>query len=341
MRKFQQLTEKEKILFLQNASNNSGKSELILEKDFWVCWVLEKLFSIPNFKNHLTFKGGTSLSKIYGVIERFSEDIDVSIEKAYLGFINEKYPENLGSKKRNEVLKELSDACQKFVATELISELQNLFAHELLDQNWKIELDPNDSDRQTVLFLYPESSPSKSGYIRPSVKIEVGARSEHWPVSNQNLKSYLKTALPDSIFENEINVKVLNIERTFWEKATILHMYAHFPVEKSVPIRQSRHYYDFHCLLQSKFKAESEKLTELLERVAKHKSIYFRAGWANYENAKKGSLKLIPSDRVLSELAEDYKKMAEMFFETPPEWPEIIKSIQHFEDKFNLFKTLT
>lgn len=155
------------------------------------------------------------------------------------------------------------------------------------------------------MFLYPESTSSKSEYIRPSIKIKVGARSEHWPASNKALISYLKLALPDLIDENEITVKVLNVERTFWEKATILHMYAHYPDDKSVPIHQSRHYYDFHCLLQSKFKTESEKLTELLDRVAKHKSIYFKASWANYENAKKGSLKLIPPDRVLSEMAED------------------------------------
>lgn len=123
MKKFQQLAQDKKVVFLQNASGSSGKSEIILEKDFWVCSTLEKMFSIPTLKDHLTFKGGTSLSKIYEVIERFSEDIDISIKKAYLGFTGEKDPETLGSKKRNEVLKELSDSCQSFVKNEFIPKL--------------------------------------------------------------------------------------------------------------------------------------------------------------------------------------------------------------------------
>lgn len=335
VKKYQQLAQAEKISFLQKASGLSNKSETILEKDFWVCWLLEKLFSIPKFKDHLTFKGGTSLSKIYGVIERFSEDIDISIEKSYLGFTGEKDPENFGNKKRNEVLKKMSEACQNFVKNELIPELEKIFSQELSGQNWKIELDQNDPDNQTVLFLYPESVLSKTSYIRPSIKIELGARSEHWPVSQKAVQSYLKSVLPEAIDENEIRIKVLNVERTFWEKATILHMYSYFPESKKVPIRQSRHYYDFHCLLQSKFKTEAEKLTDLLERVAKHKSIYFRAGWANYETAKKGSLKLIPSARILLEMADDYEKMSEMFFEVPPSWQDILKSIQNFEQEFN------
>jgi hypothetical protein len=335
MKKFQQLTQAEKISILQTAAGSSEKSETIFEKDFWVCWTLDKLFSITEIKDHLTFKGGTSLSKVYGVIERFSEDIDISIEKNYLGFSGDKDPEKFGSKKRNEILKELSESCQKFIKSKLLPELHKLFAPEIPDQTWKIEIDPNDPDEQTILFYYPESTPSKSGYIRPSVKIEFGARSEHWPVGQQKIQSYLKSALPDLIDENEIEIKVLNIERTFREKATILHMYAHFPDGKSVPVRQSRHYYDFYCLLESKFKNESEKLIDLLIRVAEHKSIYFRAGWASYETAKKGTLKLLPPQRILLEMEDDYEKMSEMFFNEQPSWTQIIEAIGDFEKEFN------
>ncbi|MGE0631194.1 MAG: nucleotidyl transferase AbiEii/AbiGii toxin family protein [Pseudobdellovibrionaceae bacterium] len=336
MKTFAKLSKLEKQSFLKKASEISNKSETILEKDFWVCWVLERLFSISELKDHLTFKGGTSLSKVYGVIERFSEDIDISIEKEYLGFTGDKDPEKLGTKKRNEVLKELSEACKTFVRTELSESLRKKFSQNLLaPDDWKLEVDSDDPDEQTILFYYPESTPTKSEYIRPSVKIEVGASSEHWPVSQKQVQSYLKQTLPGSLKERTIEIKVLNIERTFWEKATILHMYAHFPSEKTVPIRQSRHYYDFFCLLKSPHKEASIKLIDLLERVAQHKAIYFRAGWANYDSARKGTLKLLPSENVLSEMADDYKKMSEMFFVDAPKWKQIIEEISAFEAEFN------
>jgi hypothetical protein len=335
MKDFPQLAQSEKISILQKAAGTSEKSETIFEKDFWVCWTLGKLFSITELKDHLTFKGGTSLSKVYGVIHRFSEDIDISIEKNYLGFSGDQDPEKFGSNKRNLILKELSEACQNFVKNKIMPELIKIISAQIPDKTWRIEIDPNDPDEQTILFYYPESTSSKSGYIRPSVKIEFGARSEHWPVSQQKIQSYLKTALPNLIIENQIEIKVLNIERTFWEKATILHMYAHFPDSKNVPIRQSRHYYDFYCLLESKFKNDSQNLIDLLVRVAEHKSIYFRASWASYETAKKGTLKLLPPQRILSEMEADYEKMAEMFFNEQPSWNKIIESIGDFEKHFN------
>lgn len=335
MKQFPKLTKEEKTAYLIKASELTGKTETILEKDFWVCWVLEKLFSLPKLKDHFTFKGGTSLSKVYSVIERFSEDIDISIEKSYLGFEGERDPEKLGSKKRNEILKELSAACQNFVKAELLPELKSLFEEDLGKNGWKLEISNEDPDEQTILFFYPESKTSESSYIHPSIKIEIGARSEHWPVSQKTVQSYLKQALPDQLAEDEIRLKVLNIERTFWEKATILHMYAHYPAEKVVPIRQSRHYYDFHCLLLSAFKDDAAKNIELLERVAEHKAIYFRAGWASYDSARKGTLKLIPDEKVLKEMASDYQKMSEMFFGEPPKWGDVIEPVAKFEYDFN------
>lgn len=170
--------------------------------------------------------------------------------------------------------------CQSFVKDDLIKLLEDKIKLEI-SGDWNIGLDENDPDQQTILFQYPLSTSVSTGYIRPAVKIEIGARSEHWPVSNKIITSYLKQSLSDKIHEDPIEVKVLNIERTFWEKATILHMYAHYPTEKAVPLRQSRHYYDFCCLIESSYSVESEKLTDLLERVAHHKSIYFRGSSIN------------------------------------------------------------
>ena len=153
--------------------------------------------------------------------------------------------------------------------------------------------------QQTLLFAYPRTSQSGNDYIPPRVKIELGARSDHWPAHDHSLHSYLAEHVPDSIKDPKTNVKVLDASRTFWEKATILHSLAHFPEGKAVQSRQSRHHDDLYRLIHSKHKDEALADLGLLERVANHKKVYFAAGWAKYEEAKPGSLKLIPHEKLL------------------------------------------
>ncbi len=181
----------------------------------------------------------------------------------------------------------------------MLADLKDAFAAKLgTTEGWQVFPDQEDPDAQTLLFEYP-SKTSKAGYIRPLVKIEIGARSEHWPVSEHKIRSYVKEALKEKIHESEILIRVLNAERTFWEKATILHQYAHLPEDKKLPPRISRHYYDFFRLLNSEIKEKALIETALLERVAIHKSIYFASSWANYGTARKGTLKLFPPPRIL------------------------------------------
>jgi hypothetical protein len=130
-------------------------------------------------------------------------------------------------------------------------------------------------------------------------------------------------------------IRVLNIERTFWEKATILHQYAHYPDNKTVPERQSRHYFDFYCLLNSDGKTKALDNIDLLEKVAAHKNIYFKAAWANYLTAKKGSLKHIPEEKVMKAMEADYKAMNEMLAGEVPSWDDIIKKIKKFQTEIN------
>lgn len=217
----------------------------------------------------------------------------------------------------------------------MLASLKEAFAAKLgTISGWQIFSDPEDPDAQTLLFEYP-SKTSKTGYIRPLVKIEIGARSEHWPVSEHKIQSYVKEALKEKIHESEMVIRVLNAERTFWEKATILHQYAHLPEDKKLPPRISRHYYDFFRLLSSEIKKKALIDTTLLERVATHKSIYFASSWANYGTARKKTLKLVPSVRITKELERDYTLMKAMFFREVPNWEFILNTIEQFEQEFN------
>jgi hypothetical protein len=171
--------------------------------------------------------------------------------------------------------------------------------------------------------------------IQQSVKIEIGARSEHWPVSQHTIQSYAKEALTHQITEQPVHVRVLNAERTFWEKATILHQYAHLPEEKQLPPRISRHFYDFYQLLLSPVKLKAMEDTALLERIAIHKSVYFACKWAHYETARKGSLVLSQQPRLIHLLENDYHLMQQMFFGKIPDWQSILETIRTFETEFN------
>lgn len=329
-----QLDAEAKKPYFELASSQSGKSFEVLEKDYWVVWTLNELFSLPDLKDHLTFKGGTSLSKIYSIINRFSEDIDVSIERSFLGYGEEKAPENMPSKKKQAaLLEDISKASTQYIQSKLLPDLSAAIESKLsTKEGWKVIVDPDDG--QTLLFYYPAIS-EKEGYIRQFVKIEMGARSEHWPVSIYPIQSYVKAVLQDKITEPETKVRVLNAERTFWEKATILHQYAHLPDSKTLPSRLSRHLYDFHQLLNSPVKDIALQQLDLLERVANHKKIYFSSAWASYDTARKGTLKLSPQDRVLKELEKDFKLMEPMFFDETPTWEAILESIRNFERDFN------
>jgi hypothetical protein len=315
------LPQDERELFFRAAIDIKDIPFEIIEKDYWVVWVLKGLFSLEKMKPYLTFKGGTSLSKVYGLIDRFSEDIDLSIEKEFFGFGEPHNPENAPSKKKqNAIIDNLSKACSNYVQTEMLASLKENFTKKLgTTDGWQIFSDQEDPDAQTLLFEYPSKS-SKTGYIRPLVKIEIGARSEHWPVSEHKIQSYVKEALKEKIHEPEVVIRVLNAERTFWEKATILHQYVHLPADKRIPSRISRHFYDFFRLLNSPIKKKALEESILLERVANHKSIYFASGWANYGTARKGTLKLVPPPHILKELQKDYVQMEPMLFREIPSY---------------------
>jgi len=332
------LSEDERRIFFAEAEIATGIPFPIIEKDFWVVWTLERLFSLKELKPHLTFKGGTSLSKVYGIINRFSEDIDLSIEKTFFGFNEDKDPENSKSKmKQRSAIKSLSQSCTNYVQNKMLSDLKLAIANKMpTEAKWELIIDPEDPHGQTIQFEYPCIT-SRDKYIKQSVKIEMGARSEHWPVSNHVIQSYAKQALEEKVTEPEVNVRVLNIERTFWEKATILHQYAHLPENKALPPQISRHFYDFSCLLSSESKNKFSEDHKLLERVAAHKKVYFASSWANYETACKGTLKLFPPERVRVALEEDFRQMQQMFFGEIPEWKLILKSIEDFEMEFNKY----
>ncbi|WP_068317706.1 nucleotidyl transferase AbiEii/AbiGii toxin family protein [Polycladidibacter hongkongensis] len=318
----------------QEAAVQLGMSKNIIEKDFWVCWSLKQLFALPTFGDHMIFKGGTSLSKAYDVIHRFSEDVDLSLDRAQLGFEGDRDPENpdLSGMQQKRLLQELQVTAEEAVSGPLLAEIKLAF-DDSLDQDFSLSVDPEDA--QTLLFAYPSLSDGSGGYIKSIVRFEFGARGVHLPAEVREITPYVHQAYPDLLGVGGVDVKVLGVERTFWEKATILHMLYHQNPNKPLADRMSRHYYDMAQLIRHETKERAMKSLGLLEEVAHHKSVFFKAAWANYDAAKRGSLRLMPNERLTAALRQDYTGMREMLIGDILSFDAILGEIEAFEGEIN------
>ena len=338
MNQFIQLPGEERRLYFVQTAERMRISPQIVEKDFWVCWILSELFALPDIGGTLIFKGGTSLSKAYRMIERFSEDIDVSIDRASLGFGDAFDPrEDVSNAERKRRMARLMESCRRKIADELRPAMVQVIESRLEGtRNWSLEIDAADADRQTLLYMYPSSLATvSSAYIKPAVKIEIGARSDHWPSCQVRIMSYVAQQFPKAFRTPEFVAKVLAAERTFWEKATLLHAEYHRPANKEIPPRLSRHYYDLSRLILSGLGNKAMDNLKLLRQVVEHKKVFFRSGWAHYDEAKQGSLRLVPLLQRVGALEEDYDHMQEMFFAVRPAFAEVLRILGEWEHRFN------
>ena len=329
--------EDRRTAFVQAAEARQLSPEIV-EKDFWVCWTLKELFGLTGIGEHLIFKGGTSLSKVFKVIERFSEDIDISIDRAFLGFGGVNEPEaGASNKEKQRRIDALKSACQQKITDALKPALEQAIGAKLLEGDaWWLRSDATDPDQQTLLFDYPSVMPSAGGgYVRQTVKIELGARADHWPCETKSITPFVAVDFPKVFQQASCAVKVLSVERTFWEKATILHSEFHRPLEKAIPDRFSRHYCDFYELVRRGVANQAAERLELLERVAQHKSLFFKCSWAKYDEAVKGALRIVPPQHRMKALREDYSKMEQMFFGVPPEFDQMMAILDQWESEFN------
>ncbi len=333
-----QLSHEQRRQLFEQTTQLTGMQPVIVEKDFWVCWTLKELFQLPAFGEHLIFKGGTSLSKVFKVIERFSEDIDVSMDRTFLGFGGDNEPEKAASnKEKQRRIEALKIACQQKIAAELLPAFDTAIRAKVeRGEKWSLRSDDDDRDRQTLLFEYPTSFASEAtGYIRRLVKIEMGARADHWPSEAKTITPYVAEQFPAGFKHGSCVVKVLSAERTFWEKATILHAEFHRPADKPMPERFSRHYCDFAELIRKGVGKSAEGMPELLARVAQHKNLFFKTSWARYGEAVKGTLRIAPPEYRVESLRSDYGKMQQMFFGEVPKFDKIMTLLNEWERAFN------
>lgn len=308
-----------------------GVLPVIVEKDFWVCWALDHLFA--DFPHRLIFKGGTSLSKVFGLIERFSEDIDLAFDRRELGFVDDRDPEkpDLSATQRRRRVQELRAACHELIATELLPTTREWTAG-LDDAEIDVE-----ADGETVTFSYPRALDAGDyaglSYVRPSVRLEFGATSAHDPAITREVRSYAAEHYPALFQRSGSPVRALAPERTFWEKVTLLHVEPDRPQASRECSwqRTSRHLYDIFTLADRGVSETVTQRLDLLVRVCAYKSVYLASGWADYDSALTPAIRIRPCGDFERAMRTDYSDMQQMFFGEAPQWDEMLSGLDRLE----------
>lgn len=336
MNKIARMTPQERADVFAETAARKGLPEAIVEKDFWVCWVLKQLFSTDPLRDRLLFKGGTSLSKIFHAINWFSEDIDLAVDYAALGFVGERDPrqDGISKTKRAGILDEMMAECQRYIGGEFLATARGRF-EETLGAGDAWSLGVSDQDPNAVQFRYPAASAKALAYVAPQVVLELGTHAEFVPHDRFTVRSFVAEEFPDVIAERDVAVVALLAKRTFWEKATILHAEFYRPPEKSLPDRYSRHYYDVGMLTQGPIHAEALADLPLLAQVVKHKETFYPSGWAHYDLAQPGTLRLVPPEKRMAVLERDYRNMGVMIFGDPPTFDAIMETLTALEQEIN------
>jgi len=309
------------------AAARLGIRPTIIEKDFWVCVALKLLFQKSRFAKSLVLKGGTSLSKAHGLIERFSEDIDLVLDWTLIGFgdgLRNPMQDFASKSKQDQFNKKMNRLAAAYIAETLCPELEDLLQGERTGLSAAVD----SHDPHTVNIRYPAAF--GEAYIRPEVRLEIGPLASWVPSAVHVIRPYAFDLLPDVFEDPACEVVAIAAERSFWEKATILHQEAHR--KTPIPQRYSRHYYDLYKLARSRVRQSALADTKLLADVIAFKQRFYPCAWARYDLAIPGSLKVLPAaPSQLKDLAQDYKDMQVMLFGTPPEFSEILEELKTLE----------
>lgn len=327
------LSAKERTELFEESARSRGLLPAITEKDFWVCWVLKKLFESKELSKHLVFKGGTSLSKVYGVIDRFSEDIDLILDWGLLGYGKggeDPWGEKPSGTQVDKFNKEFNERAKQYIKDSLFDEISELLA-VCPDISSKIR----ESDGNVIDITYPAAFKATS--LRPAIMLEIGPLAAWVPSVTREITPFAAEDFP-AVFEvPRCSVVAIKAERTFWEKATILHQQSYRTTD--MPKGYSRHYYDLFRLSRTSIKDDALSELGLLKDVVTFKQRFYRSPWARYDLAKPGSFRLIPSERGDAELQKDYSEMQPMIFRSSPSWKEILAGLSELEGEINALKS--
>ena len=317
------LEKEQQIELFEQTGAETGLPPFAIEKDAWVTLVLRMLFA-SDLSENIVFKGGTSLSKVYDLIERFSEDIDLAIDRSYFGY------EGMLSKGEIRKLRRKSHDFSLNVMPDILSSELDEYGidSELYDINVP-NTEVSDQDPEEI-FVYYESVFEEESYLPDRVKIELGARSLNEPYSVKEISSFIDNNFGDSSFAEEtFEVKSIIPEKTFLEKMILLHEEFQKPAEKIKSHRMSRHLYDIYTIHNTEFGKSALTDEKLFRAICTHRAVFTPIKGINYGELQLSDLSILPTGGFLNSYKDDYKEMKEnMFYGKSPDFEELITTIK-------------
>ena len=336
--KYTDLTPEDRLDVLNRVSSDLNiPSREIIEKDWWVTAVLRALFILP-YAKHLSFKGGTSLSKCYGLIRRFSEDIDIAIDREYLGFS--------GQLSKTQISDKLRRAACSFVREQMQYDLAKALEDDGINRSLfdvSVDITPvSTTDPETINVSYRSALPSTlelSDYILPKVKIEVSGRSMNEPIGLVPLNSMIDQVYPHAPFtEKSFDVNAVLPERTFLEKMFLLHEEFSKSNELMRTERMSRHMYDLYQMLQTDIAWKAISNMGLYHQVIEHRRIFIGLKGFNYNTLSRETINIIPPKYIRGLWKADYEKMQRhMIYGQSPSFEDMLESLSEFNSKVKSF----
>jgi hypothetical protein len=343
----EEVVDKQYILH-KTAEEKDISSEHTVEKDWWVTAVLKALFN-TSFGSYLMFKGGTSLSKGWNLINRFSEDIDLSLDQKY--FLDQ----DKGKKEKEKIfdfavcannnqIKKLRKAGRKLIHEALSAELDmqlkklGIKGYEVINITKKTEdgkavLIDSDSDPTEIHVAYDSVLEEENNYVKPRVKLEISVLSMEEPNQLCKISSFVKGVFPD--YDDEIisYIKTVVPTRTFLEKAMLLN--EEFMKETPRTLRMTRHLYDLEKMMDTQFGKDALNDTELYKKVVEHRRKFYHAGYADYDKDYRNSINFCPPKFILENWRKDYQSMKEYFiYGESLSFEELLTRINELNDRF-------
>lgn len=324
MQNFYQLPKSDKLRIFEQISARTPLPDYAVEKDWWVVQTLRIVFGM-DIARHLIFKGGTSLSKAWDLIDRFSEDVDLALDKAVLDI------DTVQTKKH---VKKLRSKSKKFIKEEFFPILKEEFAKAGID-DVEIKIPEgleNDPLSIEIYFPYVTRYPK---YINPRVLVEIGSRSLKEPFSERIITSYVAEQFPKQDFTDEpFPIATASPEKTFLEKIFLLH--EEFQKDEIRTNRLTRHLYDIEKVMDTAYGKTALTDQELYQTIVRHRKLLFSVSTVDYNLHQPQTINLIPPDGILKEWEKDYNELTEvMIYGDSLTWEKLLIRIRELTDRIN------
>jgi predicted nucleotidyltransferase component of viral defense system len=291
------------------------------------------LNDLPELKGNITFKGGTSLSKAWGFIERFSEDIDIAINRKMFGQEPPHGAEDAASNTQRKLrLEELENKSAAFITEILLPSLHKKIAEHLKSEEFTLK-PIQKGNEVNIEFEYPGTLKNELGGLLPVVLIELVPRADEIPNEERKVTSIIFEVFSDILGESSFQVSTLAPERTFLEKLLFIHETLEGFNKGSE--RKSRHYYDLFKLYQAGIFDRIKSNRELLQMVVEHRQTFFRYNTLDYGGILNNGVRVVPAQESWADWRGDYSRTAVMIYNSIPTFDELMEFAQRLENEFN------